>query len=398
MSSYGEFARSLSNHWLCNYIMLCFMAKVKISLVHDVASRTQEWYQDVSRTSFYTVDLPELAKALQSWGESYEQARVIARGIWRQAYIASVTDFSEITGIPPRLQQQLAGAFTLTRPVELAQSTSRDGSTRKDLLALEDGAQIETVLLRYRDRYTVCVSTQVGCACGCSFCATGRMGFVRQLHCSEIVAQVLHFQRWLAPQDTAVSNVVFMGMGEPLLNREQTLDAVQRLTDPRGLSLAPGRITLSTAGIAPGIEYLADVHHRWPIKLAISLHAATDDLRTELMPINKTYPLERLHEAVRVYTEKTRRRVLFEWIMIAGVNDTQEQALALVTWLQDLPSHVNLIRLNPTSAYDGAPSTRETTEAFSAILDQHQIPHTMRQRRGAGIDAGCGQLYVRHRP
>jgi len=292
----------------------------------------------------------------------------------------------------------LVATFALTHPIEIAQSTSPDESTRKDLLALEDGAQIETVLLHYRDRYTVCASTQVGCACGCSFCATGRMGFVRQLHCSEIVAQVLHYQRWLIPQDKAVSNVVFMGMGEPLLNREQTLEAVQRLTDPRGLSLAPGRITLSTAGIAPGIEYLAEVHHRWPIKLAISLHAATDDLRTRLMPINRTYPLARLYEAVRVYTEKTRRRVLFEWVMIAGVNDTPEQAQALATWLRGLPSHVNLIKLNPPSAYDRAPSTREATEAFSAILDQHQIPHTMRQRRGAGIDAGCGQLYARQRP
>ncbi|MCJ7550031.1 MAG: 23S rRNA (adenine(2503)-C(2))-methyltransferase RlmN [Anaerolineae bacterium] len=352
----------------------------------------------MSQISFYKVALPELVKTIQSWGEPYDQARTVARYIWRQAYTASVADFSEMTEIPPWLQQQLTGAFALTHPVKIAQSTSPDGTTRKDLLALEDGSQIETVLLRYRDRYTVCVSTQVGCACDCSFCATGRMGFVRQLHCGEIVAQVLHFQRWLAPQDKTVSNVVFMGMGEPLLNREQTLESVQRLTDPRGLSLAPGRITLSTAGIAPGIEYLADVHHRWPIKLAISLHAATDDLRTRLMPINETYPLGRLYEAVRVYTEKTRRRVLFEWIMIAGVNDTREQALALVTWLQDLPSHVNLIRLNPTSAYDGAPSTGGTTEAFSAILDQRQIPHTMRQRRGAGIDAGCGQLYARRRP
>lgn len=300
--------------------------------------------------------------------------------------------------MPPRLLQQLTDTYALMHPVEIGQTTDPDGSTQKDLLALADGARIETVLLRYRDRYTVCVSTQVGCACGCSFCATGRMGFVRQLQCGEIVAQVLHFHRWLSRQDKTVSNVVFMGMGEPLLNREQTLEAVQRLTDPRGLNLAPGRITLSTAGIPPGIEYLADVHHRWPIKLAISLHAATNDLRTRLMPINQTYPLEHLYEAVRVYTERTRRRILFEWIMISGVNDTQEQALALVAWLQGLHSHVNLIRLNPTSAYVGAPSSEEATEAFSAILDQRQIPHTMRQRRGAGIDAGCGQLYARQRP
>jgi 23S rRNA (adenine2503-C2)-methyltransferase len=282
-----------------------------------------------------------------------------------------------------------------TLPHCCASSISPDGSTRKDLLTLADGAQIETVLLRYRERYTVCVSTQVGCACGCSFCATGHMGLIRNLSASEIVAQVLHFQAHLATEGKGVSNVVFMGMGEPLLNAEQTLLAIEQLLDPHGLRFAPSRVTLSTAGIVPGIEHLTRIHRRWPIKLAVSLHAATDALRTTLMPINRTYPLEPLHEALASYTRKTGKHVLLEWIMIAGVNDTEAQARALVQWLDGLPAHVNLIRLNPTATFAGAPSPPEATEAFSAILDAHGIPHTMRQRRGAGIDAGCGQLYTR---
>lgn len=286
-------------------------------------------------------------------------------------------------------------AACLTPPRCVASSTSPDGRTRKDLLALADGARVETVLLRYRERYTVCVSTQVGCACGCRFCATGQMGLVRDLTASEIVAQVLHFRTELATADKDVSNVVFMGMGEPLLNETQTFLAIEQLLDPRGLSFAPSRVTLSTVGIPTGIERLARTHRQWPIKLAVSLHAATDALRTTLMPINSAYPLGQLHPALLAYTETTGKHVLLEWVMIAGVNDTEAQAQALVSWLDDLPAHVNLIRLNPTSTYGGLPSTATATEAFSAILDAHGIPHTMRQRRGSGIDAGCGQLYAR---
>jgi 23S rRNA (adenine2503-C2)-methyltransferase len=276
----------------------------------------------------------------------------------------------------------------------IAQEISPDGSTQKHLLQMSDGAQIESVLLRYRERFTVCASTQVGCACGCGFCATGRMGFVRQLSAGEIVSQVRHFQGYLGDQAGRLSNVVFMGMGEPLLNTEQTLKAVERLVDPHGLALAPGRITLSTAGIVPGILCLADVHPRWPIKLAISLHAATDDLRNSLMPVNRAYPLPQLFDAVRQYTDRTRRRVFYEWVMIKGINDTQEQAHALTGWLQDLPSHVNLIQLNPTSDSQYRPAAPQAMADFASVLDAHGIPHTVRQRRGSGIRAGCGQLFT----
>jgi 23S rRNA (adenine2503-C2)-methyltransferase len=221
---------------------------------------------------------------------------------------------------------------------------------------------------------------------------------VRQLSAGEIVNQILHFRRFLGADAGRLSNVVFMGMGEPLLNTEQTLQAVRCLVDPHGLGLAPGRITLSTVGIVPGIQRLAAVHPQWPIKLAISLHAATDDLRDTLMPMNRTYPLARLFDAVHHYTCSTGRRVFYEWVMIEGVNDTREQAMALIGWLKDLPSHVNLIQLNATEDSPYRPAKPEAMSAFAALLDDYGIPHTMRQRRGSGIRAGCGQLFTqRHR-
>jgi len=281
-------------------------------------------------------------------------------------------------------------------PPVLARQEAPDGETRKDLLRLEDGEQIEVVLLRYRERRSACVSTQVGCACGCSFCATGQMGFGRDLSSAEIVAQVLHLQRELAARGERLSNVVLMGMGEPLLNYEQALAAVRRLVDPRALGFVQRRITLSTVGIVPGIERLAE--EDLLINLAVSLHAATDALRDDLVPVNRRYPLDDLFAALRQYTARTQRRVLFEWVMIDGVNDTPEQAEALVARLAGLPAHVNVIRMNPTAEYGGRPSALGAIEAFRVVLDRAQVPHTMRQRRGGAIEAGCGQLRCRELP
>ncbi len=210
----------------------------------------------------------------------------------------------------------------------------------------------------------------------------------------EILAQVIYLQRALKQQGQTLSNVVLMGMGEPLLNYDATLTAVRQLTDSRGLALAPKRITLSTAGIAPAIRKLAD--EPIPVKLALSLHAATDPLRDVLMPINRSYPLTALWEALQYYTIKTGRRVLLEWIMIKGVNDTSRAAQNLVSWVRDLPVHINLIQLNVTDTFSGEPSTTDAVDAFIAVLDHHQIPHTMRQRRGGSIRAGCGQLRSHH--
>jgi 23S rRNA (adenine2503-C2)-methyltransferase len=289
--------------------------------------------------------------------------------------------------------------------VTLASQEAPDGEARKDLLQLADGEQIEVVLLRYRQRRSVCISTQVGCACGCLFCATGQMGFVRQLSSDEIVAQVLYLQRELAAKGERLSNVVLMGMGEPLLNYDATVAALRRLTDQRTFGLAPRRITLSTVGIIPGIQRLLSENERengrmekdLPIKLAISLHAATDSLRSRLVPISERYPLDDLFAVVREYVDRTQRRVMFEWVMIDGVNDSPEQAEALCARLTGIPAHVNLIRLNPTLDYRGRPSTPAAIESFREVLDRARIPHTIRQRRGAAIGAGCGQLRSRVR-
>jgi len=278
--------------------------------------------------------------------------------------------------------------------IRIDRQESPKGDAWKDLLQLSDGETVEVVVLRYRteqpeigpdhrDRYSVCISTQVGCACGCRFCATGQMGFVRQLSSEEIIAQVIHVQHELSGRGQQLSNVVLMGMGEPLLNETEVFPSLERLLDPRGLAFAPRRVTLSTVGIAPGIRHLADAGFK--VKLAVSLHAATDALRNTLMPIS----------AVRYYVGRTGRRILFEWVMIDGVNDGIEQAEALAARLADLPAHVNLIQLNPTAAFQGQPATPAAVDAFVALLEQHRIPHTMRQRRGAGIAAGCGQLRSR---
>jgi 23S rRNA (adenine2503-C2)-methyltransferase len=349
----------------------------------------------IDKVNLYDLELPDLEKLLAPWGN----AREYARDVWRWLYRRRVTGLEQMTTLPQALRERLSVETSLYVPSVLAQQEDPGGETRKDLLKLSDDERVEVVLLRYRQRRSACISTQVGCACGCPFCATGQMGFVRQLSSAEIVAQALHFQRKLAAQGERLSNVVLMGMGEPLLNYENTLAAVRRLIDQRAVGLAPGRVTLSTAGIAPGIERLAD--EDLPIKLAISLHAATDDLRDRLVPINRRYPLDDLFAAVRAYAAKTQRqrtrrvRVMFEWAMIDGVNDMPEQAQALAERLDGLPAHVNLIRLNPTPNYEGRPSKSDAIDAFAAVLDRAGIPHTLRQRRGAAIEAGCGQLRSR---
>jgi len=348
---------------------------------------------DSLNASLYDFDFADLEARLSEWGES----RAWAREVWRAVYRQGIGDFEQATALPPSLRARLAEKFSLALPARIARQESSDGA-RKDLLQLADGAQIEVVLMTYRHRLAVseverrsaCISTQVGCACGCTFCATGQMGFVRQLTSGEIVAQVMGVQRDLLARGESLSNFVLMGMGEPLLNYENTLAAIRRLCDPRGWGFVERRITLSTAGIVPGIDRLADegLH----VNLAVSLHVATDVERSALMPINRRYPLDDLFVALRRYTAKTRRRVLLEWVLIGGVTDTPEQVAALAARVGDIPAHINLIQITPTPDFAAQPSSPEAIEAFTAILDRAGIPHTMRQRRGAQIAAGCGQL------
>ena len=345
--------------------------------------------------SAYDLDLATLQALVESWGEPAFRARQV----WEWLYVHLVESFDNMTNIPHSLRESLTSHSPIPAP-ELADSLlSSDSQTRKDLLRLTDGEAVEVVLMRYKRRRTACISSQAGCSVGCTFCATGQAGFQRNLSTGEIVAQAVHFARLLRSEGNRLTNVVLMGMGEPLLNYENTLTAIRRLSDPDGFGIGQRHITLSTVGIVPGIERLAG--EGLQITLAISLHAATDQLRESLVPINRSYPLEELFGACRRYSARTGRRISFEWALIAGVNDSDRQAIELSTWLTGsewAPSptpHVNLIPLNPTVGYEGKATSGKAIAAFTDVLEAHGIPHTVRLRRGIEIQAGCGQLRQR---
>ena len=341
------------------------------------------------KPDLYNLTLDEMQALFASWGEpSYR-----AKQTWEWLYQHIVTDPQQMTSLPKSLRAQLADETTMRVPHVMARQESIDGETRKDLLELSDGANIEVVLMRYIDRRSACLSTQVGCAVGCRFCATGQMGFKRHLRSGEILTQALHLARELHAQDQRLTNIVLMGMGEPLLNYDHTLSAVRRMIHPNGMGIGQRRITLSTVGIAPGIKRFSKENLQ--VNLAVSLHAATDDLRSDLMPVNRRHDLNALFSAVHAYIERTNRRVTFEWVMIEEVNDTEEQALALAARLSGMLAHVNLIPLNPTADFGERPSSPERVEVFTDILDRKHIPYSLRLRRGIDIRAGCGQLRAR---
>ena len=299
--------------------------------------------------------------------------------------------------LPAALRNRLAETISVDEPTTCSELHSSDGFTRKYLLGLADGCRVETVLMHFRGRATACVSSQVGCAMGCVFCATAQMGLVRQLTAGEIVQQVVHANRVLTEQGAPqLRNVVLMGMGEPLHNYDAVMKAIGILCEPAGLALAPRHITLSTVGVIPGIIHLAD--ERQPVNLAVSLHAATQEERAKLVPPARAWPLDELLAACRHYAEKMERRIFFEWALIEGQNDSAEQANALGQLLNGLPSHVNLIPLNPIANYDGLPTSNLSAKRFQAILAEHDIPSTIRQRRGIDIAAGCGQLAIKSAP
>jgi 23S rRNA (adenine2503-C2)-methyltransferase len=337
----------------------------------------------------YDLNLLTLRSLLENWGEpSYR-----ARQLWEWLYVHLADSFGQMTNLPLSLRERLASETAIGAPPVADTVQSSDGETRKDLLRLADGETVETVLMRYEQRRTACISTQVGCAIGCSFCATGQMGFRRNLTSGEIVAQALHFARGLQAQGERLTNVVLMGMGEPLANYDASLAAIRRLIAPQGFKLGQRHITLSTVGLVPGIKRLAG--EGLQITLAISLHAATDKLRVRLVPINRRYGLDVLFKAGRHYAERTGRRISFEWALIEGVNDTPEQARALADRLEGMLAHVNLIPLNPSPAYAGQRSSDEHIAAFTAVLKRHHVPYSVRVRRGVEIQAGCGQLRQR---
>jgi len=342
----------------------------------------------------YSLTKPELGEALAGWGLN----PIHAGPVWRALYWDCVRDFVEMQEraegqeVPPRVVGVLAERATLGILPTVLAADSSDGFTRKFLLGLHDGERIETVLMRYSGRVTACVSSQVGCAMGCVFCATGQRGYTRHLSAGEIVAQAVHVEReLLASGGTRLRNIVLMGMGEPLHNYEAVMRAVDILSDGTGLAIAAERITLSTVGVVPGILRLARERRR--VHLAVSLHAANQDERAAIVPTARKWPLTQLMEACRTYSAETGRRIFYEWTLIEGKNDSPDQARAVGRLLAGLPAQVNLIPLNPTQGYAGAPTRSEAARAFQRVLsEEFGIPSTVRQRRGIDIAAGCGQL------
>ena len=334
----------------------------------------------------YDLDFESLGAALTELSEPAFRTQQLWEGLYTRFY----TDFAQFSNIPKNLRDSLSAQFIIN-PLRVQKTLlSQDGLTEKVLFMLSDNLSVETVLMRYERRNSLCISTQVGCPMGCVFCATGQMGFIRSLTSGEIIAQVLHFVRKLLAENQNLTNIVYMGMGEPFLNYEATMDSVRRLMDPRGLNFGARRITISTVGIIPKIEQFTKENLQ--VNLAVSLHSADDSLRSQLVPANRMFPLSKLIPACKAYTEQTHRRISFEYALIDGVNDSREAALALAGLLKGMLCHVNLIALNPSKKYPLQGSPKAKVHEFSATLEEHGIPVTIRLRRGVEIQAGCGQL------
>jgi 23S rRNA (adenine2503-C2)-methyltransferase len=310
--------------------------------------------------------------------------------VWNGFYTKLAIKPEEISTLSKSFRSQLSETFSFSHLSPVTRLESKDHTTVKTLFRLPDGNAIESVLMRYDARNTLCISSQSGCAMGCVFCATGQMGFKNNLSSGEIVEQVLYYARELADSNQVVTNIVVMGMGEPFHNYDSVMAAIHQLNNPTGFNLGARRFTISTVGIIPQINQFAS--EKSQINLAISLHAANDNLRSSLLPINKKYPLENLISACRSYVDQTHRRITFEWALIQGVNDSENDAEELINLINGLLCHVNIIPLNPTTKYSGKSSTHESAVRFQSVLSGKGIPCTIRLRRGIEINAGCGQL------
>jgi len=324
--------------------------------------------------------IEDLEKLLGELGEKRYKANQLA--LWM--YDKRITDFSQMTDLSKNLRDKLSGIAYIDSIKLIQSQTSQIDFSEKFLFKLKDGNGIETVLMWEKNRVTICVSTQAGCPLGCSFCATGKMGFKRNLTSSEIVDQII------ALKDHKITHVVLMGMGEPLLNYESVIKALRIMNSALGLSFAAKNITISTAGIPDMIKKLADETRR--IKLAISLNAPTDEKRDQLMPINKKHPLKTLLEAVKYYTERTKRRVTFEYVLIKDFNDSQKDALELSKLVMGIPCKINLIPYNLVPGLSYEKPSEEKIIAFRDYLYPRCPAVTLRKSKGEDIQAACGQL------
>lgn len=345
-------------------------------------------------TAIWSLTLPELEVRLREWG----QPRFRARQVFEWIYQKRVTDWEQMSNLPAALRQRLSGDFSCALPEVLRVQGSGD-TTRKFLFRFAGGDMVESVLIpaspalygSKSDRRTICLSSQVGCAYGCKFCASGLDGWKRNLSAGEIVGQFLAVEQTSGEK---IQNVVFMGMGEPLANMDALLRAVDLLNSPDAIGLGARRITVSTSGLVPGIRKLAEQPRQ--IRLAISLHGATDEVRDRIMPVNKKYPLSELLDACEFFRSQKKQRITFEYILIRGVNDSEGDARALARLARRLEAKVNTI---PYNAVEGLPWERppqEDQERFLAILKHSGIPATLRREKGHDIDAACGQLRLRH--
>jgi 23S rRNA (adenine2503-C2)-methyltransferase len=335
----------------------------------------------------------DLRAWLDARGEPAYRARQIADAVWRDG---GVDDAATIPTLPAPLRMALGEAFSLDTVADTEIRLADGGQTEKALHRLDDGALVESVLMHYparpgsRERHTLCISSQAGCAVGCPFCATGELGFTRDLDTAEIVDQVRHAARRLAADDRRLTNIVFMGMGEPLLNLDRVLAAVEALNDPERLGLGARHITVSTSGVVPGIRRLTALGPQFT--LAISLHAARDALRDVLVPLNRRWPVATVVDAARAHATATGRRITYEVTMIGGVNDTELDAAAMADLLRGDHAHVNLIPMNPVAHTPWTASPMPVIERFAATLRGAGIGTTIRRNRGQEVGAACGQL------
>lgn len=341
----------------------------------------------------YPVSVPYLTHPAELAGLFPDENPYRAKQLYQWLYRKPALAPSSMTDLPPSMREALEESLW---PFDVEVEQNADGgSTIKWLFRAPDGAAIEAVLMGYPERTTLCISSQVGCALACSFCATGQFGFERHLQAGEIVAQVAYARAYLRDVGLPVgpnqlTNIVFMGMGEPLANYDRVREATRRIVED--MDMSPRRLTVSTVGLVPGMLRLAE--EPWPVNLAVSLHAADDELRNTLVPINKRYPLAEVEAAAANYFERKGRRVSIEWTLIDGVNDTVEQATRLSRIARRLGAHVNVIPLNATPLSQDQPSRRSRIQAFVGHLRASDVNVTVRDTRGADIDAACGQLRV----
>jgi 23S rRNA (adenine2503-C2)-methyltransferase len=330
---------------------------------------------------------------LQEWTKEQGEPVFRADQIFEWLYVKRVSSFEEMSNLPKPLRIKLDDSFAFVTLTEIAKFESKDG-TVKFLFGLHDNHGIETVLMRHNYGNSVCVTTQVGCRIGCTFCASTIGGLKRNLTPGEIVAQVVQCQKLLDPEDQRVSSIVIMGSGEPFENYEATMKFLRNMIHPKGLNIGARHITVSTSGIVPSMYKFADENTQ--INLAISIHAPNDALRSKLMPVNRRYPFTEVMDAIRYYIEKTGRRVTFEYALIGGVNDRPEHAEELASVLQGMLCHVNLIPVNYVPERDYVRTPRDDIFEFQRILQNRNVNATIRREQGHDIAAACGQLRAKH--